>query len=109
MNIGRRQILSFSAAAVTCKLFTGSSWAQDYPLRSVRIVVGFPPGGTADVVARMIGHRLTARLGQSFVVENRAGGSTNIATETVVRAPPDGNTLLLTSTSNLLNGALFRS
>ena len=107
MNIERRQFLSLSATAITCTLFTGHSWAQDYPLGPVRIVVGFSPGGTADVVARTIGNRLTTRLGQAFVVENRAGGSSNIATETVVRAPADGNTLLLTTTSNLLNGTLF--
>jgi tripartite-type tricarboxylate transporter receptor subunit TctC len=74
-------------------------------MKPVRLVVGFPPGGTSDVAARIIGQWLTERLGQQFVVENRPGAGTNIATEAVARAQPDGHTLLLITMSNLLNGA----
>ena len=81
--------------------------AAGYPARPVRMLVGFPAGGTADILTRMICDRLQDRLGQAFVVENRPGAATNLATEAVVRAPADGYTLLATTTSNLLNGALY--
>jgi tripartite-type tricarboxylate transporter receptor subunit TctC len=85
----------------------GRAAAQAYPTRPVRVLLGFPPGGTADILTRMICEWLQARLGQPFVVENRPGAATNLATEAVVRAPADGHTLLATTTSNLLNGAMF--
>ena len=83
------------------------AWAQAYLSRPVRIIVGFPAGGGADIVARLIGQWLSERLGQPFVVENRPGGGGNIGTEAVVRAPADGYTLLLCGTPNATNAALY--
>jgi len=81
--------------------------AQSFPARPVRIVVGFPPGGVSDIVARLIGQWLSERLGQPFVVENRPGAASNIATEAVVRAPPDGYTLLLVNPANATSATLY--
>ena len=81
--------------------------AQDYPTRPVRLIVGFAPGGTTDITARLIGQWLSERLGQQFVIENRTGAATNIATEAVVRAPADGYTLLLVTASNAINATLY--
>jgi tripartite-type tricarboxylate transporter receptor subunit TctC len=83
------------------------AWAQTNAARPVRIIVGFPPGGAADIVARLIGQWLSERLGQPFVIDNRSGAGTNIATETVVRAPPDGYTLLMVSGANAINATLY--
>jgi len=83
------------------------AWAKTYPTRPVRIIVGFGPGGPQDIVARLIGQWLSERLGQQFVIENRPGAGTNIATEAVVRAPPDGYTLLIIGTGNAYNAALY--
>lgn len=81
--------------------------AQSYPSRPVRLVVGFPPGGTTDVVARLIGHWLSERFGMPFVVENKAGAGTNLATETVVRSPADGHTLLVVTPANTINVSFY--
>jgi tripartite-type tricarboxylate transporter receptor subunit TctC len=81
--------------------------AQAYPTRPVRIIVGFAPGGTADIIARLMGQWLSDRLGRPFVIENRSGGATNIATETVVRAPADGYTLLMVGSTNAVNATLY--
>ena len=81
--------------------------AQSYPARQVRIIIGYPPGGSADITARLMAQWLTERLGQSFLVESRAGGGTNIATEAVVNAPPDGYTLLLVAPANAINATLY--
>jgi tripartite-type tricarboxylate transporter receptor subunit TctC len=81
--------------------------AQAYPSRPVRLIVGFAPGGTTDITARLIGQWLSERLGQQFVVENRTGAATNIGTEAVVRAPADGYTLLLVTASNAINATLY--
>ena len=105
--MNRRQILSFAGASAVLPLFPGPAYAAGYPARPVRVLVGFPAGGTADILTRMVCDRLQNRLGQAFVVENRPGAATNLATEAVVRAPADGYTLLATTTSNLLNGALY--
>jgi tripartite-type tricarboxylate transporter receptor subunit TctC len=105
--MNRRQILSFACASAVLPLFPGRACAAGYPARPVRMLVGFPAGGTADILTRMVCDRLQDRLGQAFVVENRPGAATNLATEAVVRAPADGYTLLATTTSNLLNGALY--
>lgn len=107
MSMNRRQILSFACASAVLPLFPGHACAAGYPARPVRMLVGFPAGGTADILTRMVCDRLQDRLGQAFVVENRPGAATNLATEAVVRAPADGYTLLATTTSNLLNGALY--
>jgi tripartite-type tricarboxylate transporter receptor subunit TctC len=81
--------------------------AQAYPSRPVRLVIGYTPGGSADLTARLMGQWLSERLGQSFVIENRPGGGTNIATEAVVRAAPDGYTLLLAAPANAINATLY--
>lgn len=107
MNVYRRRILSLAAAPVLAPMASQSARAESYPTRPVRVVVGFPPGGGADLLTRTITEWLQLRLGQPFLVENKPGAATNLATEAVVRAPADGYTLLATTTSNLLNGALF--
>jgi tripartite-type tricarboxylate transporter receptor subunit TctC len=92
---------------VACVIPTVSSLAQNYPSRPVRIIVGFPPGATADIIARLIGRWLSARLGQSIIVDNRPGASGNIGTAAVVRAPADGYTLLLVTAANAINASLY--
>jgi tripartite-type tricarboxylate transporter receptor subunit TctC len=81
--------------------------ALDYPTRPVRWVVGYPPGGSTDIVARIIGQRLSQRLGQQFIIENKSGAGNNIGTEAVIRAAPDGYTLLLTNPANAINATLY--
>src|SRR5215475_324937 len=95
MKLPRRQFLHLAAGAAVLPALSRIARAQAYPARPVRIIVGYPPGGTADVVARLIGQQLSERLCQPFVVENRAGAGTNIATEIVVKSAPDGYTLLV--------------
>jgi tripartite-type tricarboxylate transporter receptor subunit TctC len=107
MNLPRRQFLHLAAAAAALPTASRMARAQTYPLRPVRIMVGFAAGGINDVVARLIGQSLSERLRQPFVVENRAGASGNIATETVVNAAPDGYTLLLIGSSNTINPTLY--
>ena len=107
MNLPRRQFLRLAAAAVAAPAVSSAAWAQAYPARPVRIIVGFPAGGTTDVVARLLGQWLSERLGQPFVVENRPGANTNLATEAVVRAPADGYTILLVTMSNVVNTTLY--
>jgi tripartite-type tricarboxylate transporter receptor subunit TctC len=85
----------------------GNTFAQSYPARPVRLVVGYAAGGGVDIVARLIGQWLSERLGQQFIVENRPGAGTNIATESVVKAPPDGYTLLLVNAANAINATLY--
>jgi tripartite-type tricarboxylate transporter receptor subunit TctC len=99
--------LQLGAGAVTLPALSRRAKALDYPSRPVRIVVGFPPGGILDVTARLIAPWLSERLGQQFAVENRSGGSGNIATELVARAEPDGYTLLLLSSVNAWNATVF--
>src|SRR5262250_2055132 len=95
MQLVRREFLRLAAATVAAPALSRSAWGQTYPSRPVRIIVGFPPGGAADILARLIGQGLSERLGQPFVIENRPGAAGNIGTEAVVRASPDGHTLLL--------------
>jgi tripartite-type tricarboxylate transporter receptor subunit TctC len=106
MRPSRRQFLSIAAAAVL-PTTSRTAGAQSYPARPVRIVVGFAAGGVTDINGRLMSRWLSERLGQQFVVENRPGASSNIATEVVAKAPPDGYTLLLVVTSNAANEALF--
>jgi tripartite-type tricarboxylate transporter receptor subunit TctC len=103
----RRQFLHLAAGAAALPVVPRIAWAQAYPTRPVRIIDGFAAGGPADIVARLIAHWLSERLGQQFVVENRPGAATNIATEMVVRAPPDGYTLLLAATPAAINATLY--
>jgi tripartite-type tricarboxylate transporter receptor subunit TctC len=107
VEICRRRFLHV-ALATALTSFPGSAEAQAYPSRAVRIIVGFPPGGAADITARVIGQWLSERLGPPFVIENRAGAGTNIGTEAVARAPADGYTLLLVSVANTVNATLYQ-
>jgi tripartite-type tricarboxylate transporter receptor subunit TctC len=107
MKLPRRQFLHLAAAAAALPASSGFAWAQTYPLRPVHIIVGFAAGGPNDILARLIGQWLSERLGQPFVIENRPGAGSNIATEAVVRAPPDGYTLLLVGTPNAINATLY--
>src|SRR6187397_688766 len=95
MKLPRRQFLHLAAGAIALPAASRIAWAQTYPAKPVRVIVGFPPGGSADITARLIGQWLSERLGQPFVIENRPGAGTNIATEAVVHAAADGYTLLL--------------
>ena len=88
MKLPRRAFFCFTVGAAILPAISQIAWAQAYPLRPVRIIVGFPPGGPSDILARLIGQRLAERLGQPFVIENRAGAQGQIATEAVTRAPP---------------------
>jgi tripartite-type tricarboxylate transporter receptor subunit TctC len=103
----RRQLIQLAAVATTLAALSDDAVAQSYPIRPVRLIVGFPAGGTADLAARLIGQRLSERLGQPFVIENRPGANTNIAGEAVVRAPADGYTLLLAGPSNAINATIY--
>jgi tripartite-type tricarboxylate transporter receptor subunit TctC len=102
----RRHILHLAAGAATLPAVSHIARAQAYPSRPVRIIVGFPAGGTTDVLARLMGQWLSERLGQQFVIENRPGAAGNIAAEAVVKALPDGYTLLQVGTPNAINAAL---
>jgi tripartite-type tricarboxylate transporter receptor subunit TctC len=103
----RRQFLHLAAGAAAVPMLSQIAKAQTYPARSVRIVVGFPAGGPFDTIARLMGQWLSERLGQPFVVENRAGAGGNIATEAVVRAPADGYTLLLVGAPNATSATFY--
>jgi tripartite-type tricarboxylate transporter receptor subunit TctC len=103
----RRQFLHLAAGAAVLPAALRFAWAQAYPTRPVRIIVAFPAGGGVDIIARLMGQWLAERLGQPFVIETRPGAGSTIGTEAVVRAPPDGHTLLLVHTSNAINATLY--
>jgi tripartite-type tricarboxylate transporter receptor subunit TctC len=105
MKVTRRDFLRLGAAVTAA--FPSLAMAEVYPARPVRIIVGFGPGGTADILARLIGQRLSERLGQPFITENRPGAGTNIATEAVAKAAPDGHTLLLINPAAATNATLY--
>ena len=107
MKLPRRNFLHLTAGAAALPAISRLASAQDYPARPVRIVVGFPAGGTSDIVARVLGQWLSERLGQQFIVENRPGASANLATEAVAKAAADGYTLLLLGGVNAINATLF--
>jgi tripartite-type tricarboxylate transporter receptor subunit TctC len=107
MKLPRRQFLHLAAGAVALPTVSRIALAQTYPTRPVRIIVGFPAGGAADIVGRLMAQWLSERLGQQFIVDNRPGAGTNIAAEAVVRAAPDGYTLLWITTANASNATLY--
>jgi tripartite-type tricarboxylate transporter receptor subunit TctC len=110
MEIRRRQFLYLMAGAAGATALPAVSRiaaAQTYPSRPVRLIVGFAPGGSSDLFARLIGQWLSQRLGQPFVIEDRPGANSNIATEVVVHATPDGHTLLLVTASNAINISVY--
>jgi tripartite-type tricarboxylate transporter receptor subunit TctC len=107
MKLPRRTFLHLAAGAAALPAVARIAWAQTYPSRPVRIVVGLAPGGANDIIARLMGQWLSERLGQPFIIENRPGAATNIATEAVVRAPADGYTLLLVSGAHTVNATLY--
>jgi hypothetical protein len=107
MNLPHRRLLHLAAGAAALPAVSRIAQAQTYPTRPVRIIVGFAAGGPADILARLMGQWLSERLGQPFVIENRPGGGGNIGTEAVVKAAPDGYTLLLATTANTINATLY--
>src|SRR3954462_15188652 len=107
MRPSRRRLLSLAGVAPLLPAFARMAAAQTYPAQPVRLLVGFPAGGPNDILGRLIAQWLSDRLGQPFVIENRPGGSGNIATEAVVRAPADGYTLLLAADANAINATLY--
>ena len=107
MNILRRRFLRLAAGACALPALSCLAWGRSYPSRPVRIIVGFAAGGPNDILARLIGQCLSQRLGQQFIVENRPGAGSNLATEAVVRAPADGYTLLLVGSPNAINATLY--
>jgi tripartite-type tricarboxylate transporter receptor subunit TctC len=109
MTLRRRDFLHLSAGAAALPTLSRFAWADTYPSRSGRIIVGFPPGTSSDICARLIGQWLSEKLGQQFVVENKTGAGTNIAAEAVVQASPDGYTLLWVTQTNAINATLYKS
>jgi len=107
MKLPRRQFLHLAAGAAALPAVPPIAWAQPYPTRPVRWILGFTSGGTTDIISRLLGQRLSEQLGQPFIIESRPGAGTNIATEAVVRAPADGHTLLFVSASNAINATLY--
>jgi tripartite-type tricarboxylate transporter receptor subunit TctC len=107
MKLPRRTFLHLAAGAAALPEVLRIAWAQTYPSRQVRIVVGYPPGGSNDILARLMGQWLSEKLGQPFVIENRPGAGSNIGTEAVVRAPADGYTLLLVNPANAISATLY--
>jgi tripartite-type tricarboxylate transporter receptor subunit TctC len=109
MVIHRRELLRLAGATAALAVWPQAAWAESYPSRPVRILVGYAAGGGVDIAARLIGQWLSERLQQQFVVENRTGAATNIATEAVVRSPPDGYTLLLVNAANAINATYYEN
>ena len=107
MKLPRRHLLHLAAGAAALPAVPRFVWAQAYPTQPVRLIVGFPAGGVADLYARLIGQWLSEHLGQPFIVENRAGAGSNLGTEAVVRASPDGYTLLQVTSANAWNATLY--
>src|SRR5213592_1840153 len=109
MTLPGRQFLHLATGAVAFSAISRSARAQTSPTRPVRIIVGFPAGGPTDIVARVMAQWLSERLGQEFVVDNRPGAASNIATEAALRAPPDGYTLLQVTSTNAVNVTFYEN
>ena len=107
MNRPRRAFLHLATGAAALSAVSRIAWAQTYPTRPVRLIVGFAPGGATDIMARLVGQWLSEKLGQQFVIENRPGAGGNIGTEAVVNAPADGYTLLMVTSVNAINATLY--
>src|SRR5262245_63612279 len=107
MKLPRRNFLHLAAGAAALPAVSRLAWAQAYPTRPVRIIVGAAPSGSFDIMARLIGQRLSEQLGQPFVIDNRPDAVGNIATEAVVRSPADGYTLLMALAVNAINAAVY--
>ena len=107
MRIPRRHFLQKAASAAALSASSLNAWALDYPTRAIHWVIGFPPGGGADIVARIMGAWLSERLGQQIIIENKPGAATNIATQTVINSPADGYTLLWAGISNVINATIY--
>src|SRR5580698_296879 len=107
MNVRRRDVLKFAAGAAALPALPRTAFALDYPSRPVRWIVGFPPGGPNDITARIMAEALSQRLHQPFVVENRPGAASTVATETVAASPPDGYTIMELATVNAINATLY--
>jgi tripartite-type tricarboxylate transporter receptor subunit TctC len=107
MTLHRRKFLHLAAGAAALPALSRFAWAQNYPNKPVRLVVPFAPGGSNDVIARLIGQWLSERLGQPFIIESRPGAGTNIGTEAVVRAPADGHTLMIVAPPSAINATLY--
>src|SRR5689334_25196813 len=107
MSHSRRHFIRLAAGGVAAPAMPQLAWSQDYPSRPVRWILGYTAGGTTDIISRLVTQPLTERLGQPFVIEPRPGAGTNLATETVVRAAPDGYTLLFVGAPNAINASLY--
>src|SRR5258707_5894618 len=107
MSLPRRRFLQLTAGTAALPLVSRNAGARDYPTRPVRIIVGFGAGGTLDIIARLWGQWLSERFGQPFVVENRPGGGGNVGAEGGARAPPEGYTLLLLGSPNMIHPTLY--
>ena len=108
MTVHRRRFVQMATGVVALPALSRAAAAETYPARPVRLIVSVPAGGSPDILARLLAQRLSERLGQPFVVENRPGASSNIGTEIVVNAPPDGYTLLMAVSSNAINASLYQ-
>ena len=108
MKFPRRKFLHLVTGAVALPAVSGFAWAQAYPTRPVRWIVGFSPGGSADIHARLIAQWLSERLGQQFIIENRPGAGTNIALQAAANSQPDGYTLASITSSNASNATLYK-
>ena len=109
VRLSRRRVLHLAAGAAALPAVSRFAWAQVYPSRPVRIIVGFSAGGPTDIVARLKAQWLSERLSQQFVIENRPGAASNIGTEAALRAPPDGYTLLLVTSTNAVNATFYEN
>jgi len=109
MTLSRRRLLHVAASVAATPMVSAKAIGQGYPSRPIRFVVPFPSGGVSDIIARLMGQRLSERLGQSFVIENRGGAGSNLGTEIVVKAPADGYTVLLDGSANAVNATLYAS